>query len=382
MPIVGYTSNLKLRIEDNMTSTAIYNLQRIDELGKTFSLDETAAASVSSAQDVLLRPNNPASGGSGQGGNIYLGIPSQVADLVEFQAKSITFPASSSINFGSAKLTGSFKIPWSNIDPSLGTVASFPDFQSAVANVPAIVTTVNHPLRQDNPHATTAAQVGAYSTSQTDLLLASKANLSTVQNHLNSSSGVHGIVGQVVGTIDSQTLVNKQISGYDNQIRNLTDVSIAVNAQIAGTKISPNFGSQELTTSNQLSLTGPSSYFSAIRASRAQQFSNLIFSLPSSYGMNGQVLTTDGQGNLSWQPAGGAGTLVQETYVWQPADGKDKYIHHGLNTRNLDITIKDLESGELIFIPDINILDNSTLHMISSESPTFAWQIILQGVAQ
>lgn len=382
MAVISYTTNLKLRIEDNMTSTAIYNLQRIDELGKTFSLDETSAASVSSAQDVLIRPNNPAAGGSGEGGSIYFGIPSQIADLSAFYSKSVTFPGAQTVDFGSARLIGQFKIPWSNIDPAGGTVASFPDFQSAVANVPAIVSAVNHPSRSDNPHGTTAAQVGAYTTGQTDALLAAKANLSLVQSHLNSNAGVHGVVGQVVGTTDAQTLVNKSIDAQANTLRQIGDVSIAADAAIAGTKVRPNFGSQDISTSGQLTLTGPNGYFSALRASRSQQLSNLIFNLPSSYGTNGFVLTTDGQGNLSWQPAGGAGTLVEQVYVWLPTDGLEKTIIHTMNTRNLDITIKDMETNELIFVPDLNIVDNQTIHMISSEAPTFAWQIILQGVAQ
>jgi hypothetical protein len=382
MAITSYTTNLKLRIEDNMSTTAIYNLQRIDELGGVFALDETSATSVSSSQDVLIRPNNPAAGGSGEGGNVYIGIRSQVADLVEFNSKLVQFPNTDTINFGTAKLTGSFKIPWTNIDTSLGTVASFPDFQAAVANVPAIVATVNHPSRSDNPHSTTAAQVGAYSISQVDSALAVKANLSLVQAHLNANSGVHGLVGQVVGTTDSQTLVNKYLDASSNQLRNISDISIAENAQIAGTKVSPNFGSQDLSTSGQVKLTGPYTYFSTIRASRAQQTANLVFSLPSSYGVSGQVLSTDGQGNLSWQAAGGSGNIVQELYLWTHADGLEKVITHSFNNQNLDITIKDLESNELIFVPDLNIIDNSTIHMISSEAPATAWQVIIQGVAR
>lgn len=382
MATISYTPNLKLRIEDNMSVAAIYNLQRIDELGATFGLDETAATSVSSSEDVLIRPNNPAAGGSGVGGNVYVGIASQVADLVQINSAKVEFPKTSTINFGSAKLVGSYKIPWTNIDTSLGTVASFPDFQSAVASVPSIVTTVNHPGRSDNPHATTASQVGAYTTAQVDSLLAAKANLATVQAHLSATAGVHGLTGAVVGTTDAQTLSNKSIDATANQLRNIGDVSIASNAAIAGTKVNPAFGSQEISTSNQVKLTGPSNYFSAIRASRAVQTANLIFSLPSSYGSSGQVLTTDGEGNLSWQAAGGATVITQELYLWTTADGVEKIIHHGFNNQNLDITIKDLETNELIFVPDLNIVDNNTIVMLSSEAPATSWQIIIQGVAR
>jgi hypothetical protein len=109
-----------------------------------------------------------------------------------------------------------------------------------------------------NPHQVTAAQVGAYTTSQADSLLAAKAGASTVTNHIAAtgtavhglgtasihaasdfdSAGAaatvqtslnthitatvaHGTTGNVVGTNDTQTITNKTISGSSNTITNL-----------------------------------------------------------------------------------------------------------------------------------------------------------------
>ena len=364
-----------------MTSAALYNLQRIDELGAVFKLDATSSVNVSSALDINIRANSPLAGGTGLGGTVRIGIPSQLADNFLIHAKQVSLAGTESFNLGTAALVGDYRIPWPNIDTTLGTVASFPDFNQAVANVPAISTLVEHPSRQDNPHGVTPRQIGTYSAAEIDALLAAKSNLLMLTDHMEAKSGVHGLSGDVVGTTDAQRLVNKQINATENQLREIGNAAIASDAAIDGFKINPTFGNQEISTLNQLKLHGLA-YFTALKASQANQTSNLIFSLPSGYGSNGQVLTTDGEGNLSWQSAGGSANIVQETYTWTHAEGKEKYVTHGFNNQNLDITIKDMESNELIFVPDLNIVDNHTIHIVSSETPAIAWQIIIQGVAR
>jgi hypothetical protein len=93
------------------------------------------------------------------------------------------------------------------------------------------------------------------------------------------------------------------------------------------------------------------------------------------------VLATDGNGNLSWQNTAGA-AISEEVYLWLDTDGVQKTIIHNFNTQSLDITIRDTTDNELIYVPDINFLDNSTLVLISSEPPSNAWQVIIQGVAK
>jgi len=374
-----FTPNLRLRIEEDLTADAIYNLQRLDELGAVFKLSTSSTVELSSAEDVIIQPNNPSAGGTGIGGLVRIGSNSQYADLVDVYSKVVKFN-SETVNLGSARLEGNYTIPWARIDATGGTVGTFPDFRSAVLALPEVSANLTHPDRTDNPHGTTAAQVGAYSIGQTNTLLALKANLTTLEAHTNASSGVHGLIGQVVGTTDAQTLINKSISGDSNQVTNLRDGAIADNAAIHGSKIRPLFGNQEIRTSGGLRLDG-ASQSTTLLPSAALQVQPLTFRLPSSYGSVGQVLATDGNGNLSWQNAAGA-AIIEQVFFWYDTDGVEKTITHQFNSQSLDITIRDTTDNELIYIPDINFVDNSTLTLVSSEPPANAWQIIIQGVAR
>lgn len=374
-----YTANLRLRLEDNLTSDAIYNLQRIDELGAVFKLSTSSTVELSSAEDVLIQPNNPAAGGSGIGGTVRVGSAAQPASLIQFTSEEVEINASR-LNIGNAVLVGTYSIPWERINATGGTVATFPDFSQAVLALPQVSANLSHQSRTDNPHGTTPRQIGAYSVEEVNTLLSAKANLSLLEAHIGASSGVHGLTGAVVGTTDAQVLINKFLDADSNTISNLRNASIAPDAAILGSKIRPDFGNQTIRTGGGLRLDGVTQSVTLLTSS-AIQTSPLVFRLPSNYGANGQILATDGNGNLSWQNSAGA-ALTEEVFFWYDTDGMEKTITHTFNSMNLDITIRDTTDNELIFVPDINIIDNQTIHMVSSESPANAWQIIIQGVAR
>jgi hypothetical protein len=56
--------------------------------------------------------------------------------------------------------------------------------------------------------------------------MASARDLQEPQTHMNSSTGVHGAAGAVVGTTDAQTLTNKTISGSSNTLTNLPGANV------------------------------------------------------------------------------------------------------------------------------------------------------------
>lgn len=376
--MTSYTPNLRLRIEDGITSDALYNLQRIDELGSLLQLSTASNVELTSAEDIIIQPNNPASGGNGVGGYVSIGTSIQPIDLLDVYAYKISFHRLQTLDLGTATLVGSYTIPWERIDTSSIDFATVAGLEVAIEDSPAVQAASAHVESKSNPHSTTASQVGAYSISETDALLAAKANLAIVESHINASSGVHGLSGSVVGTSDAQTLINKSIDADTNTIRNISNTEVAIDAAIAGSKIDANFGSQVVRSSAGVRLDGATSYVTIV-ASSANQSGPLTFKLPATYGQNGQVLATDGQGNLSWQNATGA-AISQKVFYWYPEDGTEFTIVHGFNNSNLDITVRDSEDNEIIYIPDVNFLDNNTLLMVSSEAPSVAWQITIQGV--
>lgn len=50
------TRNLKLRLNDTLTSDAVYNLERLDALGATFVIDTLDNVNIESAGDLILTP--------------------------------------------------------------------------------------------------------------------------------------------------------------------------------------------------------------------------------------------------------------------------------------------------------------------------------------
>ncbi len=86
------------------------------------------------------------------------------------------------------------------------------------------------------------------------------------------------------------TLVKRDASG-----------NIAVNAVSSNSFSTQGIFLYELTNSNRVQLKAPTS------------FSNYSLTLPTGTGSAGQILSTDGAGNLSWLPSGGSGTVTNVT---------------------------------------------------------------------
>ena len=78
------TPNLRLRLSENLTADARYNLERIDLVGSIVQLDDSQSAAVASLSSINLLPNAPSKGGSGSGGTVYVGSASQLSNLLVY----------------------------------------------------------------------------------------------------------------------------------------------------------------------------------------------------------------------------------------------------------------------------------------------------------
>jgi hypothetical protein len=80
------TRYLKLKVADDLSADAKYNLNRLDSLGgisgATFSVDSTDNLNVRSRGNIIIEPQSPDVGGSGVGGSIQLGDDEHAVDVL------------------------------------------------------------------------------------------------------------------------------------------------------------------------------------------------------------------------------------------------------------------------------------------------------------
>lgn len=179
------TPNLRLRLSENLTADARYNLERIDLVGSIVQLDDSQSAAVASLSSISLLPNAPSKGGNPtvlDPGTVYVGSASQLSNLL--------------------------------------------------------------------------------------------------------------VYGTITGTLGNGLVSN---------------INVATNAAIAGSKISPDFGNQLVRTEQGLYIVS-GSHTTYIRTAAVPNAGVIDFRLPPNAGLAGQVLTTDGSGNLSFSSTG-AGTV-------------------------------------------------------------------------
>ena len=120
----------------------------------------------------------------------------------------------------------------------------------------------------------------------------------------------------LVSTGDTGTVTSTMI--LDGTILN---ADINASAAIDGTKVSPNFGSQDVVTTGNVTVNGQgdvrfgdsdSSNYVGFQAPAAIA-ADLTWTLPAADGTIGQVLKTDGSGALGWVTAAGGSNVIAET---------------------------------------------------------------------
>lgn len=280
------TDNLKLAIEDNITNASRANLLKLDELAGVFNIVDTGNALVKATNNILILPSE----GTG-GGTVSIGQSGADITLLDVYATSVDFNGATITNFG---------ILFNDLDFTGSDANLIENFDTAVAGTPAVSSNTAHAGTTGNPHSTTASQVGAYSTSEVDTLLADKTDNSAFTAHTGSTFGVHGTTGTVVGTSDSQVLTNKTIDSDNNSISNIVNADVKATAAIQGTKISPDFGTQEVVTKGGLS-TQNASNWKVTHLTNSGQSSDYSLTWPTNLGNPAQVLSTNGVGDLFWQ---------------------------------------------------------------------------------
>ena len=100
------TPNLKLILDTNLTSSAKYNLNRIDALGSVFVLDNQENVIIRNKGDIIFRPQDASVGGDGVGGAVSFGAPDQPLTSIAFHSEDVHLGNTVSLSDSA----GSFKL--------------------------------------------------------------------------------------------------------------------------------------------------------------------------------------------------------------------------------------------------------------------------------
>ena len=341
------TRNLKLRINSNLTADAQYNLQRLDLLGGTFLTDTTDSLQLRSRTNIYITPESPELSGSGVGGLVQVGSPSQPLSSFNVYATNISLGTGLSLAdqalTGLGKLTLKYKSDLtSSLDPTDRSLIINVNKANRSLDLSGNLTTLGDiSLTATGPSAVTLPLIGTLATLAGIETLTNKS-INAVTNTISNISNInlapsaaiqYGKLSLSNSILDSDiassaaiqysklaltgTITNSDLSptiaiqyGKLLLTNSITNADIALTAAIAGTKVAPDFGTQNIITRGLLRFKEGGYNTDLSAAQGGGQIQDLYFRLPLNYGVNGQVLRSNGAGDLSWVDPAGGGTVT------------------------------------------------------------------------
>jgi hypothetical protein len=250
------TRNLKLRISSNLTADAKYNLERIDLLGTTFLVDTQNSLNLRSEVDINIVPESADIGGSGVGGVVTIGSAAQNIESLRIYADQVNFSDPIGILDNASGGNKYLRIAYKS--DILGTVDTVSDRTLSIDPQGADRSLV---MSQD------LSLLGGFSTSLTTTA---------------ATSVTLPVTGTLATLAGVETLSNKTL------VLPFTDIITADDA----VRIRDN-GSHYIDLKAPTGLGG-----------------DYTLTLPTTPGLVGELLTTDGTGTLSWIAVSGTGTVT------------------------------------------------------------------------
>lgn len=272
---MAYTlsTNLKLRLDSNLTANAKYNLLKLDELGGVYVPDNTGTVRIRSKVDVQFSANDASLGGLGRGGVVSFGAAGNRLSELLIHSEKITFNGGLTFYDQAAGVTNPKKLTLKYVSDSSGPA----DTETDVA--------LSLDLNGQNRKLVLSG----------DLQVSGGLTLQVP----GTSNLVLPASGTLVTRDAQETLTNKTIDLRYNQILGLTPAALDSNFILSGGSVIPEFGTQTIKTSGGIRLDG-STYSTTLQAAASGQTGNLTLLLPPDAGKAGQLLATDGLGTLGW----------------------------------------------------------------------------------
>lgn len=393
------TRNLKLRLQDNLTADARYNLERIDQLGAIFQLDNSQSAVVRSQGDVTIIPNDPSIGGTGSGGDVNVGSVSQPINLMtihgDLDAGIITSDSLTSDDLTTtsiitetigAPLGIQFNIPTNDGVPNAvlttdgsGNLSFVPlagtgTVTSVALSLPDIFTVSGSPVT-DNGTLTGTLNTQAASTvlagpASGDAAVPAFRQLST--NDVTEGSNLFYTQGRFDSAFAAKTtddLSEGVTSLYYTNLRAqdavgsiTTDSSTIDISYASGTSLSADvIASGLIDTDTGLS---ESSNILSVSPNNA--------TLKSGANPNDAVLIADSDDGNSLKKLLLSDIVELSGFfkdTWINADGASKSINHGLNSTDVIIEVYDISLGTTILLDEVKRDDTNNITLTASAAP-------------
>jgi hypothetical protein len=288
---ITLTSNLRLRLSDNLDADSKYNLNRIDTVGGITQVLTSGNALVRSSQDIQLVPNSADLGSNGSGGKVTVGdVNGQIEDF--------------RIYADVTHLDGALAL----LDLSGGNHYVRIRYESTDT---ASTTDKNLFLNLGNASRTVSLG-GNLTTSGGNIVLSSAVGSTLV---LPASGTLATLAG-------AEILTNKSISGTSNTLsgigytslvltNSLVNADIATGAAISRSKIAAGSANHVLINNSVDGTISSEAQLAITRGGTgASTASNAINNLlPSQTGNNTKYLSTNGS-NPIWVEAPGSGTVT------------------------------------------------------------------------